>query len=154
MSEGKSGGGKEIIELIVVLVLVGFGLWWMKNPPENAAVNNSPTSGENGTVAGGGNTPSSGAVISYQNALAQFKDARIQLDNNCQATPNRMTFKNGSNIMIDNRSDKARTVKVGSTFTIDPWGFKIVRLVSSTLPATWYVDCGNSQNVATILIQK
>jgi len=56
--------------------------------------------------------------------------------------------------MIDNRAPVARTVKVGSTFPIKAYGFKIVNLSSATLPATWYVDCDSSQNVATILIQK
>lgn len=149
MSEGH-GDKKAIVELIVVLVLVGFGLWWMKNPPEDAAVNNPPAATLD-TSAGSVNTTS---TISYQDALARFKDARIQLDSNCQASPNNSTYKNGANIMIDNRSDKTRTVRVGSTFTIQPWGFKIVRLSSATLPATWYVDCDSSQNVATILIQK
>jgi hypothetical protein len=55
--------------------------------------------------------------------------------------------------MIDNRSEVARTVKVGSSFGIKAWGFEIVKLSSATLPATWYVDCDKSQNVATILIQ-
>jgi hypothetical protein len=92
--------------------------------------------------------------LSYATALALYKDKRIQLDQACIATPNNLTFKNNTKIMIDNRSDQTRAVKVGSTMSIKPWGFKIVTLSSATLPATWLVDCGASQNVATILIQK
>jgi hypothetical protein len=156
MSEGHSGNRKLIVELVIVLVLVGFGLWSLnKNPltPSDSSVDANQTVTEdtsNGSV--NANNPSSS--ISYQNALVQYKDARLQLDSTCQASPDRSTFKNGTNIMIDNRSDKPRTVKVGSTFPIKAYGFKIVRLSSSTLPATWYVDCDTSQNVATILIQK
>ena len=92
--------------------------------------------------------------ISYQQALIKYKDHRIQLGQDCQATPTKITYKNGTSIMIDNRSNTARTVKVGSSYTIPAWSFKVVNLTSSTLPATWLVDCGKQQNVATILIQK
>lgn len=97
-----------------------------------------------------------GAVsISYAEALVKYKDTRIQLNNLCQATPNNVTFKNGTDIMIDNRSPVARSVKVGSSFSIKAYGFKIVKLSSpATLPTTWLVDCDAAQNVATILIQK
>ena len=143
-----------LVELVLVLVLVGFGLWSLKNStPSSDSVKTDQTTTGN-TTNGGGNIVNPTATISYQNALVQYKDARIQLEGNCQASPDNSTFKNGANIMIDNRSDKTRTVKVGSTFTIKPWGFKIVNLYSPSLPATWYVDCDASQNVATILIQK
>jgi hypothetical protein len=57
--------------------------------------------------------------------------------------------------MIDNRSAQARTVKVGTTFTIKPWGFKIVVLPDVYLKTkTLLVDCGQYQNVATILVQE
>ena len=93
-------------------------------------------------------------TISYANALVKYKNFRVQLDERCQGSPDKMTFKNGTSIMVDNRSQAFRTVKVGSTFSIKPYGFKIVKLYSDTLPATWYVDCDVSHNVSTILIQK
>lgn len=151
---------KILIELIVVVALVGFGLWSLSKNPAPVANNitpkligDSPQSTED-TSVGSVNTGSSAASISYANALVKYKDARIQLDQNCQAHPNNVTYKNNTDIMIDNRASVARTVKVGSSFGIKAWGFKIVKLSSATLPATWYVDCGGSQNVATILIQK
>jgi len=93
-------------------------------------------------------------VLTYAEALAKYKDYRIQLDERCQASPNNVTYKNGASIMIDNRSPLTRTVKVGSVYTIKGYGFKIVKLSSSALPAQWLVDCDKSQNVASILIQK
>jgi len=106
-----------------------------------------------GSVSASNGAASPQVTLSYQEALVKYKDARIQLDKTCQASPDKMTFKNGTNIMIDNRAAVSRTVKVGSTFTIKPYGFKIVRLSSDTIPATWLVDCDGSQNVSTILIQ-
>lgn len=97
-----------------------------------------------------------GAVpISYANALVKYADRRIQLDTTCQARPNNVTYKDNTGIMIDNRSPKTRTVKVGTTFTIKPYGFKIVVLPDVYLASkTLLVDCDGSQNVATVLVQE
>jgi hypothetical protein len=91
--------------------------------------------------------------LSYAQALIDYKGARLQLDKTCQASPNNMTFKNGASMMLDNRSPVTRTVKVGSTYTIKPYGFRIIKLSSSTVPVTYLVDCDQSQNVSTILLQ-
>ncbi len=95
------------------------------------------------------------APISYINALVKYADRRIQLDKNCQATPHQVTYKDNTGIMIDNRSPQTRTVKVGATFTIKPFGFKIVVLPDVYLKSkTILVDCDQSQNVATVLVQE
>lgn len=145
------------VELVIIIALVAFGFWSLKKSSNLVSTDNTVNNQEvtlpkdiskaNINV----NVPPS---ISYAQALVQFKDARLQLDQNCQASPNNMTFKNGAYLMVDNRASAARTVKIGSTFSINAYGFKIVQLSSATLPATWYVDCDASQNVATILIQK
>lgn len=93
------------------------------------------------------------ASLSYEQALIKYKDARLQLDKTCQASPDRMTFKNGTSIMLDNRAPVSRTVKVGSTYTIKAYGFKIIKLSASTFPTNLLVDCDKSQNVATIIVQ-
>ncbi len=148
---------KIFIELVVVLVLVGFGIWGLSQNPAPAPVANKNGVSPAQDVAGNaGNVDASapGASISYAQALVKYKNARLQLDKICQASPDKMTFKNGANLMVDNRAPVARTVKVGSVFPLKAYGFKIVNLSSATLPATWYVDCDKSQNVSTILIQK
>lgn len=146
------------IGLGVVLVLVaGFVYWSMNSTPALA-----PDTSDNGvvptpvedTTTGSVNVGSPAASISYENALIKYKNARLQLDKTCQASPDKMTFKNGAVIMVDNRAPVSRTVKVGSVFSIQAYGFKLVKLSSATLPTTWYVDCGTSQNVSSILIEK
>jgi len=104
----------------------------------------------NGSVNAVKSTP----AISYKDALIKYKDTRIQLDSRCQATPNNVTYKNNVFIMIDNRSSAARTVKIGSVYSVKAYGFKIIKLSSANLPVTWLMDCDKSQNVATILLQK
>lgn len=148
--------GKEnpMFVLVIVLILVIYGWWSLRNSPAPVVTVEPSQTVSDGVETGSVNATIPATVVSYAQALEKYKDARIQLDQNCQATPNIMTFKNNTNIMIDNRASIARTVKVGSTFSIKGYGFKIVKLSSTTLPATWYVDCDKSQNVATILIQK
>ena len=95
--------------------------------------------------------------LSYQNALELYKDnKRIQLsgDTFCQVSPNNVMYKNGTSIMVDNRSSQTRTIKIGTTYTIEGYGFKIIKLSSATLPVTLLMDCNNQQNVAKILLQK
>ena len=95
------------------------------------------------------------APITYAAALVKYADRRIQLDSTCQAHPNNVSYKDNTGIMIDNRSAQTRTIKVGTTFTIKPWGFKIVVLPDIYLKSkTILVDCDGSQNVATILVQE
>lgn len=93
--------------------------------------------------------------LSYADALKIYADRRIQLDTACQATPNVVTYKDNTGIMIDNRSAKTRTVKVGDTYIIKPYGFKIVVLPDIYLKAKKiYLNCDKSISVATILIQE
>ena len=94
------------------------------------------------------------AKMSYADALAKYKDARIQFDAECRAVPNNVTYKDGTEIMLDNRGASARTFTLGSTFTIGAYDFKIVKVTSNVLPYTYLVDCGDKQNVATILVQR
>ena len=148
---------KVLLELIVVLVIAGFGIWTLYNNPASMTnVVPETTGGEvvDNNKSQNTNAKVPAATIAYADALATYKDARIQRGADCQASPNNVTYKNNSSIMLDNRSDKTRTVKVGSVFTLPAYGFKIVNLSSPTLPATWYIDCDSSQNVATILIQR
>ena len=138
--------------IAVALVVLFFIVKMNKNTDEIDLLDKSGV--EDTTPAPGAPVVAPAKVLSYAEALVLYKDKRIQLDSICQASPANPTYKNNTKIMIDNRSDQTRTVKVGSTMTIKPWNFRIVNLSSSTLPTTWLVDCDKSQNVASILIQK
>ncbi len=144
-----------IVGLVVVALIVLMVVKNNKKAVQPVVVNDQPIEQvDEDTTTGAVVVKPAKNSISYQNALIKYKDHRIQLGQDCQATPTNVTYKNGTSIMIDNRSNVARTVKVGSNYTIAAWSFKIVNITSSTLPATWLVDCGAQQNVATILIQK
>lgn len=93
--------------------------------------------------------------MTYDQAVTTYKDARIQFSQTCQASPMQPTFKNGTEIMLDNRSSEIKTLAFDSTtYTIPAYGFEIVTLSAMTLPHTVFVDCNTSQNVTSILIQK
>ena len=93
--------------------------------------------------------------ISYNDALTTYAGRIIQLDSICQAHPTAVTYKDNTGIMIDNRSPYTRTVTVGTTFTIKPYGFKIVVLPDVYLKLkTLFVACDKSQNVATVIVQE
>ena len=96
------------------------------------------------------------APLAYDQALLKYANARVQFDTACQATPSASTFTNGTLVMLDNRSPDARVIHLGSLgdVSIKAWGFKIVQLSSSLLPNNVAVDCGSSQNVTIISIQK
>ena len=140
--------------VVVIIIIFLFG-------KKDGALDSSVIKDESDDVVVTDSNDSTGVVktpvapsVSYAQALEKYKNYRIQLNTTCQASPNNVTYRNGTSIMIDNRSASSRVVKVGSIFNIKPWDFKVVKLSSSTLPITWLVDCDKSQNVATILIQK
>jgi len=156
----------------LVIVIVAIAIVLIVRHKNNTAV--TPTAGDYSTAGGtAGDTnaltatedTSAGSVdaaaapaalLSYAQALAQYGSKRIQFDGVCQATPNTATWKNGTNIMLDNRSPMARSLHLGTMgdVAIKAWGFKIVNFSSSLLPNVITIDCGASQNVAQIEIQK
>ncbi|MDQ3244776.1 MAG: hypothetical protein M3P22_00280 [bacterium] len=169
MENNKNNNTMWIVLGVVVLALIVFFVMRNKDKDtdvevnddqaQKEIVNNDPEGIEDVEVTAGATIPP--ASLSYQQALVKYKDARIQLDKTCQGSPDRMAVKNGSSIMIDNRAPNDRTVKLGSTYNnnIKGWGFRIIKLESATLPATWLLDCTESatvrsQNASTILIQK
>jgi len=106
------------------------------------------------TSAGSINADNSTSPMNYAQALAKYKDTRIQFNEMCQVIPKNVTYTNNSDIMIDNRASVDRTVKIDSVYNIKSYSFKIIKLSSETLPMKWLVDCDQSQNVATVSIQK
>ncbi|MEI6400322.1 MAG: hypothetical protein WCO58_02255 [bacterium] len=144
------------IALIVIIILLAFFVWKQTKQTETSIDTNISIESTEDVDVATTTTSVKPVTISYQKALEIYKDKRIQLGATtvCTATPNNVTYKNGTSIMIDNRSTIARTIKIGSTYTVKPYGFKIIKLTSKTLPVKWYMDCNKQQNVATILLQK
>jgi len=148
---------------ILILILVGGFVWYFMSNSVSSTSDTTNTQTNNPVAV----TPDSvqdvsdqttgtvASAISYANALVKYADRRIQLDPTCQAHPNTVTYKDNTGIMIDNRSSQTRTVKVGITFVMKPYTFKIVVLPDVYLVSkTLLIDCDQSQNVATVLVQE
>lgn len=95
-------------------------------------------------------------VLSYNEAILQYKDRRIQFGPDCSASPSYATFKAGTKIMLDNRYDKVRPIYLdGQKYSIEAYGFRIVTLsTSAKLPHTINIDCGTGKNNGRILLQQ
>ena len=92
------------------------------------------------------------ASLSYAQALTKYANTRIQINASCQMTPLKVVYKVGTSVMLDNRSDSSKSVLFnGTRYSIAGYGFKIVTLNTAK---TFQVDCGSSQNVATITVAK
>ncbi len=171
MNDNKSSNAVWwILGIIVVIVLIIVGVRAHEKSVANmAAMNAAQTSGTTsgdtsaivptedvsaGSVHAGTTVATPG--ITYQEALVDYQNARIQFDASCNATPANDTWKSGTNVMLDNRSANTLNLHLGTigNISIKPWGFKIVNLAGSPLPATVLIDCGANQNEATVLLQK
>ncbi|MDO8495999.1 MAG: hypothetical protein Q7S43_00920 [bacterium] len=91
----------------------------------------------------------------YNQLLKDFTGRRVQFDARCQAIPNDLTYKNGTQIMFDNRSGDARWISVGGAeYYLSGYGYKILTLSSKSLPKNLYINCGSAVNVGQILLQR
>lgn len=93
--------------------------------------------------------------ISYTEAFMKYNNGRlIQFAENCQSHPNRMVIATGSELMLDNRSENKEVISLGDAkYTLDPYGFKIIKLNPDQIPTTYLIDCAISQNVNTLIVE-
>lgn len=92
---------------------------------------------------------------SYQSVVETYKDRRIQFDDACRATPNYLTFKNGPEIMFDNRSIGEKIIKLNDiSYKIGAYGFIVLQITAPSLPYQIDIDCNQLFNVASINLQK
>lgn len=159
---------KKYLWILAAVVVVG-GAYFMKwnGTDQNLAGENvSPNSGlvagpVKGSVAGSVVKPvvkKSTAIPTpsgnYTALVKEYEGRRIQFDERCQITPQSPTYKNGTSIMLDNRSASVRTVMVGATkYDLVAYGYRVVTLSSSSLPKELAVSCGSSGNVGKVLLQ-
>ncbi len=104
----------------------------------------------NGSIA----PPEVVKLLSYQEAVSIYAGKIIEIDSDCKAVPNTMTFKNNTKVMINNNSDTLKTLKVGKSIGVNARSFKIVNLSSSKLPNKLIVDCNTIKGIANISLYK
>ena len=158
----------KIGALILVLLVVAVGVYYYRSgikettAPEGTPVvdplNSSSTASSSSPApiapASPKRSPSLTPTLSYAEAVALFGSRRIQFDTNCTMDPSPITFKSGTSVMLDNRSELARPIFLdGIEYRIPAFGFKILTLKSRILPRTVSVDCGEGKNNGQIILQ-
>jgi hypothetical protein len=137
------------------------GVWWVEGGTLPASLSLSPSaspsvSASKSPVSGIRRTatPAPTSTASYTQLVQQFGSNRIQFDNRCQAQPNSVVFKNGAQIMLDNRSSQARNISLnGTSYALAGYGYKIVTLSSATLPKQISLGCNSLVNVGVIQLE-
>jgi len=139
-----------IVVVIIVAMVAGNG---EGNPL--ASVSPSVSGSESVSPSASPVASATAKPLTYGEALKKYASTRIQLDTICQATPNYMVVKTGTTIMLDNRSAEARVVALDTAkYNLLKYGFRLVTLRPTKLPYTFTIDCGASQNVGRILVER
>ena len=104
-----------------------------------------------GAVVGSG---TANQTVKYTQLVKDYEGRRIQFDMMCQAIPSNTTYKNNTKIMFDNRSSDARIITIGGVkYNFSGYGYKVLNISGSNLPAKVSFNCGAAVNVGSILIQ-
>lgn len=153
---------KKVLWIVVLIGvgLAGWAIWanwsdWSEYlPTPSASVSPSPTAKTPAKVTKSPTVPTSN-TIGYDAALKKYVGLIVQFDARCQAIPSRITVKNGTSVMFDNRSGDARWFSLnGIGYYLKGYDFTILPMSSSVLPQTVTIDCGSAQNVGQIVIQR
>jgi hypothetical protein len=158
-SSNKSSKGVWIAIGVVVVIALVLIFSIKKSEPvvpvDNTPVVEQPTDNNSGDVGVNQEDANSPAVsLSYTAAMKKYANARMQINASC-VIPSpyvNLTFKVGSSVMLDNRSNESHSVLFnGTRYTLGAYGFRIVTL---NTVKKFMVDCDKSQNVATVTVQK
>jgi hypothetical protein len=155
---GNWGKAKIWISLVIIIALGILILVVNKSKDKKEEASDTPkveetakttdTKKTTSTVANG----SQPVTLSYSQALTKYANSRIQINESCQLKPASAVYKVGTSVMLDNRSNTSKSILFsGTRYSIAGYGFKVIPL---NTVKTFQVDCGTSQNVATITVAK
>jgi hypothetical protein len=78
----------------------------------------------------------------------------LQFDSNCQSHPASLAIANGSQLLLDNRSNNSEVITIGENkYTLDPYGYKVITLNIPKVPEAFTIDCKVAQNVSTLIVE-
>lgn len=150
------------IWIVIVVVLALVALWWFRQggsgqyvwPSTSSSPVPTVTATTKAAVAKPKATATATPTASYSQLVLQFGSNRIQFDNNCRVQPSNVVFKNGTQIMLDNRSSQTQSFTIGGTaYTLPGYGYQIITLSQPSVPKNLTINCGSSVNVGTIQLQ-
>lgn len=156
--------GNKIFWIVLAVVIVGIIIFLNSkqsvaptnpsNDNTNTTTNTAPTGNTAKPATKPANTQNT-ITTSYQEMVKKYEGRRIQFNEWCQATPSSQTYKNGTQIMFDNRGSKATTLTIdGVAYPTSAYTYRLITLSSKTLPHTVIVNCGAQNNVAQLTLQQ
>ncbi len=151
--------------IVVIVVAIVAGAWWLNRDSSDLSlspgVSSSPTpvgATKTPAVSNSKVTPKSSPTVtsnlSYTQLVALYGSNRIQFNQDCKGQPGSMVLKNGTSILLDNRSNKTQVITLnGASYTLVPYGYRVVTVSSSSLPKDIGVSCNDSINAGMINLQ-
>ncbi|OGM97964.1 MAG: hypothetical protein A2735_00815 [Candidatus Yanofskybacteria bacterium RIFCSPHIGHO2_01_FULL_41_21] len=149
--------------IVVIVVAIVAGAWWLNKGSSDLSL--SPDTSTSPTPVGATKTPAVSKAtpkasptvtssLSYTQLVAQYGSNRIQFDQDCHGTPGSMVLKSGTSILLDNRSNKTQVISLnGASYTLVPYGYRVVTVSSSPLPKDVGVSCNGVVNAGMINLQ-
>jgi hypothetical protein len=88
----------------------------------------------------------------YANLMIKYKGRMIQFNKECAVITNKQGFKQGTDILLDNRDNTPVKIVIGSrTFNLPGYGYKVIDLPTI---GSFQLDCNKRLNVVTVTVQK
>lgn len=88
----------------------------------------------------------------YADIVLKYEDRTLEFNKECAVIRNSYTFKQGTDVLLDNRDTTPAKIVVGSrTFILKPQSYKVIDLGSTGI---YKVDCNDRLNVVTVNVQK
>ena len=161
----KSNSGTYITIGIVVVVLIVVGLLLSNKKSDTGDIVPTPVDTTNPDTATPATTPTTTTGIDperegisksnagiYANLMLKYKGKMVQFNKECAVITNKVTFKQGTDILLDNRDDTAAKIVIGSrTFNLPAYGYKVIDLPTI---GSYQLDCNKRLNVVTVSVQK
>ena len=151
--------GNKIFWVVIAIVIVR-GIVFLNSrqttvaPTTNTNTNTAPTEITNKPETKP-TTPTKVPAGSYQEMVKKYEGRRIQINDACQATPSSQTFKNGTQVMFDNRGSKAIKLTVdGVSYPTSAYTYRLIPLTSKTLPHSVIINCNGQNNIAQFNLQQ
>jgi hypothetical protein len=165
----KSNGGTYLtIGIVVALIVVGLLLSNKKSSTDDMVTptpvdtttpgTTTSTTSPGSTTTGPGIDPNREGISvgsgagTYANLMLKYKGRMVQFNKECAVVSNKVTFKQGTDILLDNRDDTAAKIVIGSrTFNLPAYGYKVIDLPTI---GSYQLDCNKRLNVVTVSVQK
>lgn len=165
-TKSKTGMYVGIGAVIVLIIIIGLAMSkknkemveeGTQTPVENTVVPGDTTPNPTVTPTPGidpekeGTSVGSGAGT-YANLMLKYKGRMVQFNKECAVITNKVTFKQGTDILLDNRDNTPVKIVIGSrTFNLPGYGYKVIDLPTI---GSFQLDCNKRLNVVTVSVQK